>query len=321
MGQLAHRDAATIRIVVATTRTRVELVVDSSQLSPRPDVAVRRITLHPEGLAPLDSLVAVPANPTGVVVYFPGFNTPLGSWESVKCAHLADLSGQVVVVTEIPGMSRFGSPLPKEIRTHLLSGRAEPWAKLNLAYLAQALEAGEVDPPKTLRVLGFSTGCSLAVAALPALAEWGPITSLDLVEPVAITDRSLAALQAHNLADLGRMNTALATNRSHDWVVRARRSQSREPKVRYSPVDLIAIAKLLSSRSLLADLNRFAPARCALARGARSSLCRSADFDRLDQALADRGIPGPTITVSGLGHQMWHSFPAIVQISPVLLTA
>uniref|UniRef100_UPI0018DAFB4D hypothetical protein n=1 Tax=Sedimentibacter sp. B4 TaxID=304766 RepID=UPI0018DAFB4D len=115
----------------------------------------------------------------------------------------------------------------------MLHGRIDAWAELNLAYVAEALEVGDVRNPEYMQVLGYSTGCSLAVSALPLLGEWGPIEGLNLVEPVAITTRNIASLQAHNIADLGRMPTVLATNKGHEWVMAARRSQRREPSVRY----------------------------------------------------------------------------------------
>jgi hypothetical protein len=282
---------------------------------------VRQHTLRPHGRAPLDALVATPPGPSGTLVYFPGFNTTLGPWEIAKCAHLADATGLTVVVTEIPGMSRFGDAIPRSVRTEMLHGRIDAWAELNLAYIREALEVGGVENTEHLEVLGYSTGCSLAVSALPLLAEWGPIEGLNLVEPVAITERNLASLQAHNLADWGRMPTALATNRRHDWVMAARRSQQREPSVRYSPVDLVAIARVLATRGLLEGMDAVDLARCALVRGARSSLCRRADYDRLDAVLAERGVPGPTITVEGLGHQLWHSFPIVVQLTRAMLGA
>lgn len=285
----------------------------------RPQVGVRQLTLRPSGRAPLDALVATPAEPAGVLVYFPGFNTPLGAWEIAKCAHLAEATSLTVVVTEIPGMSRFGAGIPRAVRSGMLRGRIDAWAELHLAYIAEAMAAGEVRHTEYLQVLGYSTGCSLAVSALPVLAEWGPIEGLNLVEPVAISERNLASLQAHNLADWGRIPQVLATNRHHEWVLAARRSQRREPSVRYSPIDLLAIGQVLATRGLLEGLDAVELARCALVRGERSSLCRRADYERLDAQLAGRGVPGPTITVAGLGHQLWHSFPIVVQLTRAML--
>lgn len=300
-------------------RSRVTLTVDPRAMRPRPAIPVRQHTLRPHGRAPLDALVVTPADPVGTLVYFPGFNTALGPWEIAKCTHLADATSLTVVLTEIPGMSRFGDPIPKSIRTDMLRGRIASWAELNLAYVAEAIEVGEVRNMDYLQVLGYSTGCSLAVSALPVLAEWGPIEGLNLVEPVAITQRSIALLQAHNIADLGRMPGVLATNAGHDWVMTARRRQRREPSVHYSPVDLVAIGQVLANEDLLTGLDAVELERCALARGGRSSLCRLRDYDRLHDLLSGRGVPGPTITVEALGHQLWHSFPAIVQLTTAML--
>lgn len=300
-------------------RPRVALALDHRELRSRPGVPVRQHTLRPTGLPPLDALVATPPEATGVLVYFPGFNTPLGPWEIAKCTHLADATGLTVVLTEIPGMSRFRDPIPKSVRTDMLRGRIDSWAELNLAYVAEAMTVGEVRHLEYMQVLGYSTGCSLAVAALPVLAGWGPIEGLNLVEPVAITQRSIALLQAHNIADLGRMPSVLATNRGHEWVMLARERQRREPSVHYSPLDLVAIGQVLATEGLLAGLDAVELERCALARGSRSSLCRRGDYERLDELLAGRGVPGPTITVEGLGHQLWHSFPTIVELTKTML--
>jgi len=285
----------------------------------RPQIEVARHTLRPGGLPPLDSLVATPADPMGVFVYFPGFNTPLGPWELAKCQYLAQVTHMQVVSTEIPGMSRFGDPIPKAVRADMLRGRIASWTELNLAYVADAMTAGAVANTDQMQVLGYSTGCSLAAAALPALAEWGPIEGLNLVEPVAISKRNIASLHAHNMLDLGRYPFSLAANLGHDWVMRAYRGQRREPHVRYTTVDLLAIATVLAGEELGQRLDRVELARCAITRGSKSSLCRRADFDKVDQSLAARGIPGPTITVEHYGHQLWHSFPALTAVVDAML--
>lgn len=300
-------------------RSRLRLAVDPRAVPSRPVIPVRQYTIRPSGLAPLDALIATPGDSTGVLVYFPGFNTPLGPWEMAKCAHLAGATSLTVVLTEIPGMSRFRDPLPKAVRKDMLANRTNSWADLNLAYIDQAMTVGEVRNAEFMQVLGYSTGCSLAVAALPVLAEWGPIDGLNLVEPVAIRQRNLASLQAHNLADWGRMRSVLATNLSHDWVMHARQRQRRAPSVHYSPVDLLAIAQVLAGEGLLAGIDAVDLAHCSLVRGSRSSLCRQPDFDRLDALLESRGVPGPTITVAGLGHQLWHSFPIVVQLTRAMM--
>lgn len=306
--------------MTSALRTRVSLPLDLHLGRRRPEVDVRRHTLRPGGgLAPLDALVATPADPAGVLVYFPGFNTPLGPWELAKCQYLAEVTGMHVVLTEIPGMSRFGKSIPKAVRSEMLRGRAGAWAELNLAYISAAMDAGEVTQTETMQVFGYSTGCSLAAAALPALAEWGPIEGLNLVEPVAISKRNIASLHAHNMIDLGRMPFSLATNIGHDWVMKAYRGQRREPSVKYGPVDLLAIATVLASEELSQRLDEVELSRCALARGSKSSLCRQHDFDLVDASLAARGIPGPTITAEGLGHQLWHSFPTVIGLVEAML--
>ncbi len=301
-------------------RTAVTLTVNGHEPLVQPQVPVRQLTVRPPGLtAPLDALVATPENATGVLVYFPGFNTPLGPWEAAKSQLIAQVSGMNVVVTEIPGLSRFGDPIPKAIRRDMLHERPQSWAELTLHYMVGALGTAGVEAPSHLRVLGYSTGCSLAVAALPMLHEWAHIVGLSLVEPVAIARRNLVTLHVDNMADIGRQPASFATNRPHDWVMRARRRQIREPSVRYSPVDLVAIATVLAAPGLMDEIADAGLNRCELVRGANSSLCKRRDFEALDALLAEQGVPGPTFTVTGLGHPVWHSFPAVVPLVEAML--
>ena len=304
---------------MSALRPRISLPLDLHLAGRRPDVEVVRYTLRPPQRAPLDAMVATPNSPLGVLIYFPGFNTPLGPWETAKCQYLAQATSMQVVITEIPGMSRHGDPIPRAVRAEMLRGRIGAWAELNLAYINAVIEAGHIGDTSVMQALGYSTGCSLAASALPALAEFGPIEGLNLVEPVAISRRNLASLEAHNMLDFGRMPLVLATNLGHDWVMSAYREQRREPSVKYGPADLMAIATVLSGDELSQHLDDGDLARCALARGSRSSLCRSPDFDRVDASLSSRGIPGPTITIEGLGHQLWHSFPVVTHLIETML--
>lgn len=304
---------------MSALRPRISLPLDLHLAGRRPDIEVSRHVLRPEGRARLDALVATPSSPQGVLVYFPGFNTPLGPWESAKCQYLAAATSMQVVITEIPGMSRHGDPIPRAVRAEMLRGRIGAWAEVNLAYISAAIDAGHVGDTSVMQALGYSTGCSLATAALPALAGFGPIEGLNLVEPVAISRRNLASLEAHNMLDFGRMPFVLATNLGHGWVMDSYRRQWREPSVRYGAADLLAIATVLSGEDLSRRLEEVELERCALVRGARSSLCRRPDFEKVDASLAARGVGGPTITVEGMGHQLWHSFPVITQLIEAML--
>lgn len=263
--------------------------------------------MQPANLAPLEALVAAPENPTGLLFHFPGFNIALGSWEAVRYAQLAEATGLVVVAVELPGLSRFGHRLPGSVRRDLMDARADSWAELCLAYLWMAARQAGFDRLPLRQLTGFSTGCSLAAAAGRQLE----VASLGLIEPVSVTERSLVELEAANLADLARFPVALTTNR--DWVAQAWRAQLGEQGVHYSVADLLAIARLLSGRTIPDDLNR--PAWCLLARGERSSLCPRPAFEALDAQLAAAGVPGPSLTVAGLGHQLWHSFGAVAALS------
>ena len=137
-------------------REVVTLPLDRRAPLRRPSVPVRRLTLRPAPRLPrLAALVGTPAASRGVLVYFPGFNTPLGEWEVAKCQFLAEATSLTVVMTEIPGMSRFGDPIPDAVRRDMLRRRTGSWAELNLAYLAAAIAQGEVSDTEVMEVLGY----------------------------------------------------------------------------------------------------------------------------------------------------------------------
>lgn len=282
-------------------------MLDPSRSPSRPQTRVRRHAVQPAGLAPLEALVAAPEKPGGLLFHFPGFNIALGSWEAVRYAQLAEATGLAVVAVELPGLSRFGHRLPGSVRRDLMDAHADSWAELCLGYLRLAARQAGFDRLPVRQLTGFSTGCSLAAAVGRQLE----VASLGLIEPVSVTERSLVELEAANLADLARFPAALTTNR--DWVAHAWRAQLGEQGVRYSVADLLAIARLLSGRTIPDDLSR--PAWCLLARGERSSLCPRPAFEALDAQLAAAGVPGPSLTVAGLGHQLWHSFGAVAALS------
>lgn len=256
----------------------------------------------------------MPEHPSGLAFHLPGFNVPLGSWEALRCTTLAAATGLAVVAIELPGLSRLGHRLPEAVRRDLRDGRVGSWAELSLTYLWLAAAQAGVGQLPVRMLSGFSTGCSLAVAAHRRL---GVEAGLSLVEPVSLGSRSLVALEAANLADLARMPRALIGNR--DWVAREWRQQVAEPGVRYSVGDLLAIAAMLAGRSIPDELAQ--PSWCLIARGAHSSLCPPREFDALDALLAQRGVPGPTLTVSGLGHQLWHRLSAMSAIADRLAAA
>jgi len=52
-----------------------------------------------------------------------------------------------------------------------------------------------------------------------------------------------------------------------------------------------------------------------LARGERSDLCHRASFRALHDAAPEAGV---TVEVAGFGHPLWHSFPVLEQLVPLL---
>ena len=297
-------------------RELVSLTVDRArQLAEPTGRAVQFVSRIGDREPPVQALLVAPEPSERLLVYFPGFNTPLGPWETAKCRMLAAAFDEPVLVSEIPGMSSFGDALPGRVRKRMLRGDIDAWAELMVDYQLAALETVGHPLPVAIDLIGYSTGCSLAVAALRRWRQVSGIRSVTLVEPVATLSRSLLKLEMHNLADVLRQPASYATNHPHDWVMQARRRQLREPWVRYGPVDLVAIAQVLAQPHLPGDLPLEGSLAVNLVRGDRSDLCHRESFRALHGACPDAGI---TVEVAGFGHPLWHSFPVLDVVVPLL---
>lgn len=297
-------------------RERVRLSVDSSHPIDEPLGRVLQfvVRIGPDA-PPLEAMLVGPGSSERLLVYFPGFNTPLGPWEAAKCRLLAAAFDADVLMVEIPGMSRFGDALPARVRRTMLGGDVQAWALLLAEYQLAALSALGRRLPAVVDVLGYSTGCSMAVAALPGWQGRALVRSVSLIEPVALLSRNLLQLELHNVADVLRQPGTYATNRRHDWVMRTRRRQLREPWVRYGPVDLVAIAQVLAQPHLPGDLPLDGTVAINLVRGERSDLCPRDSFEELHAAAPP---VGRTWDVEGFGHPLWHSFPLLDVLIPAL---
>ena len=297
-------------------RELVTLTVDvGRELAEPSGRALQYVARLDDRQAPVEALLVQPGPAPRLLVYFPGFNTPLGPWEAAKCQMLAASFEEPVLLTEIPGMSRFGDTLPSRVRKSMLRGDIDVWAELMVDYQLAALEAAQQPLPGQVDLIGYSTGCSLAVAALRRWQEVAGVRSVTLIEPVATLPRNLLTLELHNLSDVLRQPASFATNHAHDWVMRARRRQLREPWVRYGPVDLVAIAQVLAQPHLPGDLPLDGSLVINLVRGKRSDLCHRESFRALHEAAPGAGL---TVEVAGFGHPFWHSFPVLDALVPLL---
>ena len=296
-------------------RQQVDLTIDVDE--PIAEPAGRQLQfvtrIHPDSPPLQAMLVGEPDE--RLLVYFPGFNTPLGPWEAAKCRMLAESFGQPVLLVEIPGMSNFGDPIPSRVRKTMQRGEVQAWADLMVDYQLAALESLGRPLPAVVDVLGYSTGCSLGVAALRHWQQRSDVRSVTLVEPVSTMTRTLLKLELHNMADALRQPASYATNHGHDWVMRARRRQIREPWVRYGPPDLVAIAQVLARPHLPGELPLDGSLAVNLVRGERSDLCHRVPFQALHEAAPECGV---TVDVLGFGHPLWHSFPVLQKLVPLL---
>lgn len=292
-------------------RTERLVVQPSAPLPALPPARTHQFVVRVPGRsAPLEAMVVRPAADTErVLVYFLGFNDPLGPWEGAKAALLAEAFGAAVVAVELPGQSRFGDPIPGDVRGPMLRGRIEPWVALQWDYLRVAMEVAGLSPTG-FDVLGYSTGCSLAMSSLGTLAGIAPLRSVMLIEPVGALRRSMGALAVHNLLDVVRQPPSYRSNHAHDWVMELRNRQLREPWIRYWPQDLMAITTILRRDHIRSHLALLGDVPLHLVRGSTSDLCRADAFRELGHA-HERGV---SITVPGFGHPLWHAFPVLVPL-------
>ena len=259
----------------------------------------------------MDALIGVPEDPQGLTLQFVGFNASLGPWEAAKLALWASLSRTVVVACELPGFSRYGHPLPRRVRSDLLDGDPTSWAVATLACLRAAAHVEDIPSPETINVLGFSMGCSLAVAALPTIQAAYDVSNLTLVEPISLTSRTFGRLAINNMVDLMRLLQTVPRNYPSSWVRQASLRQLREPSLRFTIADFLASVTMLASDDTGVRMDSTDLPPTNLAHGSRSKLCPAPQFAALDSRLAARGVPGTTATVDDLGHDCWHCLPAL----------
>ncbi len=344
MGELLRRQ----RVIDWSHRTGVD----------RPDATVRRATVQVGDLPPVDVLVGLPPDPVGLTYHFAGFNADMGPWESAKCALWAAASRTVVAMCELPGISRHLGHLPPAIRQDLAAGDPRSLALATLACLDAGAAAADVPTDLgPLALMGFSTGCSLAAAALPTVQASREVSRLTLIEPVTLVDRRLPWLALDNTVDLLNTVAALPGDLVTPWVREVVRQQLTAPSLHFSMADFRALTSMLAGADTMARLlggddrvgqslelqsqpEEGAPsARSAelasqptglavlpgqplptthLVRGALSRLTQRRAFEELDAGLSSRRVPGLTCLVPRVGHQLWHSLPVLAALTAVL---
>lgn len=83
-------------------RQHVDLTVDVTREIPEPSGRLLQfVTRIDPDAAPLQAILVGGPDADRLLVYFPGFNTPLGPWEAAKCRMLAGAFGQRVLLIEI----------------------------------------------------------------------------------------------------------------------------------------------------------------------------------------------------------------------------
>ena len=292
-------------------RRSMTITLPSHPVVDQPSARVRRLTVEPRGRFPLDALIGTPRDSQGLTFYFVGFNESMGPWEAAKCALWAAHSQTTVIACELPGFSRYGKGIPSNIRQDLMAGDPSSWAEWTWMYLRSAAATAKISDIGEIDILAFSTGCSLAVAALPTIQSTHTVSRLTLVEPVALAQRSLGRLAIHNVIDYPRILAALSSNNPSPWTREALRRQFRTPNVRYSPADFLALISMLASDDTQQRLGEADLPVTNLVRGTRSKLCPSQGFSDLNAVLDSRSVEGTTCAITGFGHQLWHCLPAI----------
>jgi len=277
----------------------------------QPHGRVRRLTVSPRGQAPVDALIAIPEDPQRLILHFIGFNQAMGPWEAAKLATWAAHAQAAIVACELPGFSRYGQPLSTKVRQDLLDGDPLSWGTLTLSYLQAAIDEAEIPAFDNSEVLAYSTGCSLAAAVLPAIQASFQVSSLTLVEPVTLAVRTIGRLAIHNAFDWLRLMQNSPRKYPKSWVRPVSYSQWKEPRLRYIFPDFLASVTMLAGDDTGVRLDELELPTTHLARGSASKLCNSEEFSALNERLASKKILGTTTTVTGFGHQFWHSLAAV----------
>lgn len=301
-------------------RKRRTLVLPRSPTPPPPRGRVLALPAPPGGPG-LDAMAVWPeTRPRGVLFSLVGYATALDAWEAARLGLLARTSGLVAIAAELPGMSTHRTPLDRAMRRSIARGDVADMAAVTADVLLDAARRAAAPLDGVRQILGYSTGCSLAASAAPRLAgPSGRFESCLLIEPVALTSRSLVGLAWANARDALRKPATHRQNAVHPWVAEAIRRPG-EPRVSVSLPDTVALAGTLRRPGLLtaAASGAIAAQRVHLVRGERSDLCTASGLRALDAALADAGVPGETVTVAGAGHPVWLSARAVWALAPLV---
>jgi pimeloyl-ACP methyl ester carboxylesterase len=249
---------------------------------------------------------------------FLGYAAAFDSFELQRFRMLAELTRNRFVVVETPGYGTAGTRLTKLERRAALHGDLGPLA----TRMDGAASAVVGHPPDV--VLGYSMGASMAAAAARRRAESAPgrVSTLILVEPVAVRKWSASALVAAMRKENELVDIYLDETKSVSGAAApADRTPGTTPAHR-GWIDMLVTANTLRGGRLAADVAAgVAPgSRLVVVHGSNSFLSERAGCARVLQAARSQGATAVDVPAAG-SHGLWLSLPRVAELAPVVAAA
>lgn len=250
-----------------------------------------------------------------------GFGAWLDPFERQRFALLAKRLEARIVIVESPGLGEPVTRLLWRERAALSTGSFTPLAARTLNAAREALISTGSASSSPLHLIGYSMGASLA-ASMAANPDGGMrVSSLTLVEPVAVRrwrPRSLiAAVRAENTD----IDTYLRQNEAVPGAVPPSDRVPGAPTPTTSRLDQSLLAAALCWGQIPATLARTVQTRPNLPvlflHGSTSALSQPRRIAQLVADLRARGLDVTGHTMPG-GHGIWQSLPMVEEmVSPI----
>lgn len=278
---------------------------------------VERHLVHDAAGGTAVAVVTPVGTPARTVTAFLGYAAAFDEFELQRFQMLASLTSTRFVVVETPGYGTDG--------THLTGLERRAAVRSDLGPLAARMDAAAsaAAGQRPDAILGYSMGASMAAAAARQRATSStPVSTLVLVEPVAVRTWSAAALIGAMRNENARVEEYLAETASVPGAVAPadRTPGARQPQ--RVLVDMLLTSNALRAGRLVEDVTTAVDdsSRLVVIHGVDSFLSGRPGCARVLHAARSRGALAVDVPVPG-SHGLWLSLPRVAQLAPLLAHA
>lgn len=254
-------------------------------------------------------------DPTFIVAQ--GFKAWIEPFELQRFQLIARTLRARLIIAETPGFGAAGSRLLPPERRKLIAGDFGPVATRMFSAAVAELDD---ESARTLSFLGYSMGSSLVTSMTKSAAAQGwAVSSLVLVEPVALRKWKIWGLMAAVAREARWIADYLATNEAVDGAVAPWDQRTGVRPATRRRLDVLVLGAAIRRGALAGDLQTVVtPRQVIIVRGGRSELSQARCQTALT-AMRERGVATDELSVPG-HHAFWHSLPAVQDVARRLRT-